>query len=336
MPSLGSHSNRIVIAGASSLLGAELRTLLGESRFAGGDFSLVDEPLAGRTLTEAGGEPAVIQPVEEGSFDRARCVFFAGSCDFTRTNLAGALNAGARIIDLSGAVAEREGTVAWFPKLDWLRGREFDTGAKVFAVPSAIATVASGMALALSRVGLRRIMLIGFEPVSEAGRAGIEELESQTAQLLSFQGLGQPVFDTQVAFNMLDRFGPASSHKLRWTRERVRSETRACLDGKSAMPAIQVVHAPVFYGSVFLATGVFDPGSDSEGLTQACADAGFSMPPNAEAGPSNVSIAGEKTIQLSIPEQDVANPETWWFWGAADNIRLPAANAVKLAEMLLE
>ena len=129
-------------------------------------------------------------------------------------------------------------------------------------MPSAIATAAAGLALALSRVGLRRIMVIGFEPVSEAGRAGIEELETQTGQLLSFQGVGQPVFDTQVAFNMLDRFGPASSHKLSAIRERVRAETRACVDGKSAMPAIQVVHAPVFYGSVFSATGVFDPGSN--------------------------------------------------------------------------
>jgi aspartate-semialdehyde dehydrogenase len=328
-------SHRLVIAGASSLLGTELRTLLGDSRFAGEDFSLVDEPVAVGTLTEAGGEPAVIQPVEEGSFARADCVFFAGSNEFTRTNLPAALQTGAKIIDLSGALAEREGTVAWFPKLDWLRGREFDTQAKVFAVPSAIATAASGLALALSRVGLRRIMLIGFEPVSEAGRAGIEELESQTGQLLSFQGVGQPVFDTQVAFNMLDRFGPGSSHKLKSIRDRVRAETRASVDGKSAMPTIHVVHAPVFYGSVFSATGVFDSGRDSESLAQVCADAGFSLPAEAGDGPSNVSVAGEKTIHLAVPEQDASNPETWWFWGAADNIRLPAANAVKLAEMLL-
>ncbi|MEQ1474619.1 MAG: Asd/ArgC dimerization domain-containing protein, partial [Candidatus Acidiferrum sp.] len=284
---------------------------------------------------EAGGEPAVIQPVEEGSFDHAGCVFFAGSCAFTRTNLNAALRTAAKIIDLSGAVAEREGTVAWFPKLDWLRGREFDTNAKVFAVPSAIATAAAGLALALSRVGLRRIMVTGFEAVSEAGRAGIEELESQTGQLLSFQGVGQPVYDTQVAFNMLDRFGPGSSHKLSATRERVRAETRASVDGKSAMPAIQVVHAPVFYGAAFSATGVFDPGSEAESIAQACLDAGFSLPAEAGDGPSNVSVAGEKTIHLSTPEQDGSNPETWWFWGAADNIRLPAANAVKLAEMLL-
>ena len=335
MPSLERHSNRIVIAGASSLLGAELKTLLGESRFAGEDLLLLDELPAAGTLTEAGGEPAVILPVEEGSFDRTGCIFFAGSRGFTKTNLPAARHSGAKIIDLSGAVAESEGTVSWFPKLDWLRGREFDTEVRIFCVPSAIATAASSLALALSRVGLRRLMLVGFEPVSEAGRAGIEELETQTGQLLSFQGVGQPVFDTQVAFNMLERFGPASSHKLSSIRERVRAEVTASVDGKCAMPAIQVIHAPVFYGSAFSATGVFDAGSGAANIVQACTDAGFTMPVEAADGPSNVSVAGERTVHLATPEQDVSNPETWWLWGAADNIRLPAANAVKLAEMLL-
>jgi aspartate-semialdehyde dehydrogenase len=327
-------SKRIVIAGASSLLGAELRTLLGESRLAEGDFSLVDEPVVAGTLAGVGEDPAVIQTVEEGTFRRARFIFFVGSSEFTQNNLIAALHSDAKLIDLSGALAEREGTVAWFPKLDWLYGREFATEAKVFAVPSAIATAAAGLSLALSRVGLRRIMLTGFEPVSEAGRAGVEELESQTGQLLSFQGVGQPVFDAQVAFNMLDRFGPGSSHKLSATRKRVRAEAKLCVDGKSAMPAIQVVHAPVFYGSAFSATGVFDLGTSSEAIVNACTDAGFPMPVEAEDAPSNVSVAGEKTIHLALPQQDASNPETWWFWGAADNIRLPAANAVKLAEML--
>lgn len=78
MPSLERESNRIVIAGASSLLGAELKSLLEESRFAGREFRLVDEEILAGTLTEAGGEPAVIQPVEEGSFDKARLVFLRG------------------------------------------------------------------------------------------------------------------------------------------------------------------------------------------------------------------------------------------------------------------
>ncbi len=95
MPSLERGSNRIVIVGASSLLGAELRGLLEESRFAGADFRLVDEELAVGTLTEAGGEPAMIQPVEEGSFEKAGVIFFTGSSDFTLANFETASRSGA-------------------------------------------------------------------------------------------------------------------------------------------------------------------------------------------------------------------------------------------------
>src|ERR1700676_3558500 len=125
MPSLERGSNRIVIAGASSLLGAEVRSLVEEIRFAGAEFRLVDEEIAAGTLTEAAGEPAVIRPVEEGTFDRAGKVFFTGSAEFTRANLGAAKAAGAKIIDLSGGIAAESDAVSWFPKLDSLHGRTF-------------------------------------------------------------------------------------------------------------------------------------------------------------------------------------------------------------------
>ena len=78
-----------------------------------------------------------------------------------------------------------------------------------------------------------------------------------------------------------------------------------------------------------------DRGSLAENISNACLDAGFSIPPDSGVGPSNVSVSGSNSIQLSLPEPDASNPETWWLWGAADNMHLPAANAVKLAEMLL-
>src|ERR1700722_19414067 len=107
-------SQRIVIAGASSLLGAEIKSLLEESRFAGWDFSLVDEETAAGTLTEAAGEAAVIQPVEEGSFAKAKLIFFAGSSAFTARNLAAARESGACVIDLSGAALSATGIQVWF------------------------------------------------------------------------------------------------------------------------------------------------------------------------------------------------------------------------------
>ncbi|MGH9743242.1 MAG: Asd/ArgC dimerization domain-containing protein [Candidatus Acidiferrum sp.] len=334
MPSLEQGSHRIVIAGASSLLGAELRSLLEESRFAGAEFRLVDEETAAGVLTEAGGEPAVIQPVEANTFDRAGKIFFTGSADFTRANLGAARASNARIIDLSGAMAGEDVAMSWFPKLDALHGRNFPKDARVFSIPSAAAASAASLTLGLLKIGVSRLVVICFQAVSEAGRAGIEELETQTGQLLSFQGMGQPVFDSQVAFNLLDRFGPGSKHKLHDVRERLRTETKACVGKKSVMPALQVIHAPVFYGSAFAACAELVPGTTLDQISAACENAGLVISPDGEAGPSNVSVAGEKVAHLAKPEEDPARPGAWWFWGAADNIRLPAANAVKLAEML--
>jgi len=166
-------------------------------------------------------------------------------------------------------------------------------------------------------------VVLCFQSVSEAGRQGVEELESQTGQLLSFQGMGQPVFDTQVAFNLLDRFGPGSKHKLSAVRERLRAETKSCIGKKSVMPALQLIHAPVFYGTAFSACAELVPGTKSEQIVAACEDAGFVLPAAGEAGPGNVSVAGEKVAHLAKPEEDPARPGAWWFWGAADNIRCP-------------
>ena len=338
MPSFERESQRVVIAGASSLLGAELNSLLEEWKFAGWDPRLVDEEEAAGTLTDAGGEPAVIQPVEEGSFDRARLVFFTGSPQVTRTNFLAAQEANAMIVDLSGHTTEfpiKLPVVAeWFPGLDTLRGTPTPKDTAIYAIPSAAATAVSALALALAPVGLKQLVVTCFQPVSEAGKAGIEELESQTSQLLSFQNLGMPVFDAQIAFSLLDRFGSEASHSLADARKRIRAEVKACVAAKVPRPAVQVVHAPVFYGTIFSAWSELDREANCQSILEACKAAGFFIT-EGEQGPSNVSAAGENVIQLAAPEPDPAQAGTWWFWGAADNVRLPAWNAVKLAEKLL-
>src|SRR5215471_16163118 len=332
MPSLERDSHRIVIAGASSLLGAELKSLLEESKFAAWDFRLLDEEEAAGTLTEAGGEATVIQPVEEGSFDKARFTFFTGSSKFTLANLLEAMKAGT-VIDLSAETIERGLSTLWFPAGGEVKPAVHVDGNPVYAIPTAAATSVSTLALALAPLGLKSLIVTCALPVSEAGRAGIEELETQTSQLLSFQTVGKPVFDTQVAFTVLDRFGSGSTHSLAAARRRIRAEVKTCLGTKVVRPAVQVMHAPVFYGTVFSAWAELDKGATCQSILDACKKVGFFITQESES-PSNMSAAGEAVIQLGMPEPEPAQVGSWWLWGAADNIRLPAANAVKLAAKL--
>jgi aspartate-semialdehyde dehydrogenase len=328
-------SHRIVIAGASSLLGAEVKSLLEESRFAASDFRLLDEELAAGMLTEAGGEPAVIRPVEEDSFDRARFVFFTGSIEFTRANLALAQRSGAVIIDLSGYSASLPEALPWFRGLQELRGESDPEKPRLATIPSAAAETLIRLTICLQGLGLRQLNATVLLPVSAWGRPGIEELETQSSQLLSIQTPGKQLFDAQIAFNTMDRFGPTSRFDLRAALANLRSEVHACLRGTPILPAIQLVHVPVFYGVTLSACAELDTSADAARIQSACKEAGFSVM-QAPDSPNNLSVAEESAVQLAQPEPDPAKPGTWWFWGAADNIRLPAWNAVKLAEKLAE
>lgn len=335
MHSLERDSKRIVIAGASSLLGAELKSLLEEGRFAGWDFRLLDEEIAAGILTEAGGEPAVIQPVEEGSFDKSRLVFFTGSADFARTNFPAARESGATVIDLSGGVWSGRGPGVsnwrvWFSFLD-----APDDNKSLYVIPSAAGTIAGHLLNALGGAGLFRLAIVFHRPVSEAGRAGIEELETQCAQLLSFQKVGERVFDTQVAYTLLDRYGNSSSEDLSEVTDRIRREAGAAAGKNLVEPSIQVLHAPVFYGYTFSAIAELNSVHKREALEEHLKKTGFLVEENSAIPLGNLNAAGESAIHVKTPEHDPAQLGTWWLWGAADNIRLPAWNAVKLAEKLL-
>ena len=328
-------SLRIVVAGASSLLGAELKSLLEESHFAASDFRLLDEELAAGTLTAAGGEPAVIRPAEEDSFDRARFVFFAGSPEFTRANFALAQRSGATVIDLSGYAVSLNESVPWFRGLESLRGQALAEKPRLVTIPSAAAEMLIRLRFALGDLGLNSMSATILQPVSAWGKLAIEELETQTSHLLALQTPGKQLFDAQVAFNTLNRFGPSSRFDVGAALANVRDEVRSSLGGNGIVPAIQLVHVPAFYGTTFSVCAELDTSVDVARIQSAYKPGGFSMiqPPES---PSNVSVAEESTVVLAPASPDPARPGSWWFWGAADNIRLPAWNAVKLAEKLVE
>jgi aspartate-semialdehyde dehydrogenase len=331
------NSQKIVITGASSLLGHELKSLLEESRFAGWDLHLVDEDETAGILTEAGGEAKIIQRVDEDTFRDARFAFLTGSAAFGKKCLGPAKVAAAAVIDLSHASLADPDATPWFPKIETLSGKIASKDGWLFSVFSVGGMALTSLAMMLqSRYGLRRMVAVVCEPVSEAGRAGIEELETQTSQLLSFQGIGSAVFGTQTAFSMLPRYGSDSKKDLASKLREMRAEISAALDDgqEDGKISVNLLHAPVFYGTTFSVCVDLERDIDSLALAGGCQDAGFVIVPEMEAAPSNVSIAGETSVFLREPLPELSREKSWWLWGAGDNLRVPAYSAVKVAEWL--
>ncbi len=328
---------RVAIAGASSLVGKELKQLLEDGTFPAAEIRLLDEDIAAGTLAEAGGEPVVVQAVDEESFERLRFVFFAGNRAFAARHGETALRAGATVIDLSGGLAEAPLARRWIPALDALLPPPSADPAsgQVYLAPPAPTIVACSIAAALAGFSVERLAIVFLQPVSERGQAGVEELESQTVKLLSFQPIAQEVFDTQVAFNLLDRFGEGSEERLSDARSWIARDVREYLGGCATLLAIQLVQAPVFYVHAFTVYAEFSSPPEPAVLERALGRAGIKLLKESEPRPSNVSVAGENCVVLGPLERDPNVERGYWFWGAADNLRLAAANAVRIAEKLL-
>lgn len=331
---------RLALVGASSLLGKELRQALKDRHFPAGDIVLLDASVLPGTLTEAAGEPAFFHALAPESFEGARLVFFAGTPAETGQNWAAARRAGADVVDLTGALSADASARVRIPALDSelpplvSRAKEQDAPA-VYVSPSAPVIVACTLALALQPFSPRPLALLLFLPVSESGQAGVDELESQTASLLSFQEISRSVFDAQIAFNLLAQYGEASPRRLADWRAAMERDASRCLTGRASAPAIQLVQAPVFYGYAFAAYAELAAPLTEElarRIEASLAGLGAHIAAPEEPAPSSVSVAGESEIHLARLEVRPDGASGVWLWGAADNLRLSAANAARIAE----
>jgi aspartate-semialdehyde dehydrogenase len=154
-------------------------------------------------------------------------------------------------------------------------------------------------------------------------------------KLLSFEPIPQKVFDAQVGFNMLPAYGEESSEKLRDVRAGIVGEVRNYLAGRLPMAAIAIVQAPVFYSHAFTAYAEFKAAPGVKDVVAQLKNAGLKVADADDPPPTNVSVAGEARPVVGQPEADPGIETGVWLWGAADNLRVPAATAVAIAEKLL-
>ena len=333
-------SLRVAIAGATSLRGKDLKYWLEEGGFPAGEIRLVDEEIAAGMLTEVAGEPTVVQSVSESSFEGLRFVFFAGSSAFAAQHGRTADRAGASVIDMTGGLWTGPRARPWIPRLDALISPPAASSLPnddypTWVAPSTAAILACSLAAAFAELSAVRLAIVFFHPVSERGEQGISELEAQTVKLLSFQPIPQQVFDTQVAFNLMNRWGAESKERLADVRKAIAAEVQQYLAGRISLPAVMLVQAPVFYGQAFAAWAEFKDSVNEETLSAKLKSAGFNVVPPDDPSPSNVLAAGETQPMITVPERDANIMNGYWFWGAADNFRLASVNATQIAERLL-
>jgi aspartate-semialdehyde dehydrogenase len=349
-----------VIVGASSLLGRELVEELEQTSLAKWDLKLLASTAADpdhgatdpRQVGPEADDDVALQPVTAASFAGADVVFFAGDQAATSLHWKAAHEAGASIVDLTGALEDLPGVLL---RSGWSRDR---SAPNLTAYAASIAHPAALMlALTVERLhpyGLRRLVATVLEPASQQGSEGVDELQKQAVAVLSFKPLEQTVFDAQVVFNMRASLGGNARASLTEVGARVVREVTQLTGMADGVVAVQVLQAPVFHGSTASVFVELDVDVEENAVRSMLQGDLVRVAISNDDLPTNESIAGEREITIAIRaaeglpdaasmrQEELAGKEVarlrtgsaFWLWMAADNLRLTARSATFCAAEL--
>jgi aspartate-semialdehyde dehydrogenase len=182
-------------------------------------------------------------------------------------------------------------------------------------------------------IPVKRAVATVFLPVSEFGQKGMDELHEQTVNLLSFQQLPKDIFDVQVAFNLVSRYGDKAISTLSSVTDRILRHYKKITADKAIVPSVQIVQPPIFHGNAVSLNLQLESAADIAQISSAIAGEHISATPTSEDAPSNVNAAGQGDILVAVTP-DAAQANSVWLWAASDNLRVAASIGVELAESM--
>jgi aspartate-semialdehyde dehydrogenase len=197
--------------------------------------------------------------------------------------------------------------------------------------------------------GLERVVGTVLQPVSHAGRAGIDVLSTETIALLSQSEPPEPeLFPDVVAFDCVPSTGPfaedtedtedargAGGDRATVFESRLRADLRRLL-GPDLEVAVTGVQVPTFVGEgSTLAVQTRSPLSVEDAMAALEKAPGVELWASQDASPSTRDSSACAEVLVGRVRRDPSHERGLLLWLAADGLRLVASNVAKLAETRL-
>jgi aspartate-semialdehyde dehydrogenase len=185
---------------------------------------------------------------------------------------------------------------------------------------------------------LKRVVACTIESVSGAGRAGIEELQQQTVELMSGRSVDVALFPHRIAFNLVPQVGDLLDGGASQCEQQTIDALRRLLDDAELGISVTRVRAPLFYGTaISMSVETVDPMTAAD-ARQALRVAPCILLQDDDALSSYSTPAdavGQDAICVGRIRADEAS-NVLDLWIVFDNLRKGcAANAVQIAEILV-
>ena len=325
----------IALVGGETLLGREVREVFGESSLGDQLRLLAGDDDESVRIANIGETPAILNRLDPAEVEDAAVVILAGTDESSKLALKS--NPCGVIIDLTGASEEDPHARVRAPQVENGDYRADRDGPQIAAHPAAVA-----IALVLARLHpafpIARSIVHVFEPASQRGASGIDELQRQTVSLLSFQPLPKEVFAAQLSFNMLPKLGDEATVQLQDVEDRIDRHLATLLERAETgvpMPSIRLTQVPVFHGYSISFWIEFEDAPDVISLEEVLSGDWVDVRTGDVDPPDNAGIAGQSGIAVGAIAPDRNDGNAVWLWLAADNLRLIAETAALIAREAL-
>jgi aspartate-semialdehyde dehydrogenase len=189
--------------------------------------------------------------------------------------------------------------------------------------------------------GIERINVCTYQAVSGTGKEAIEELASQTAELLNGRSAKAAVYPKQIAFNVLPQIDVFQENGYTKDEMKMVWETRKIMEDDAIQVNPTAVRVPVFYGhseAVHIETREKLTVEQARALLQQ-AEGVVVIDERRDGGyPTAVSEgAGHDPVYVGRIREDISHPRGLDLWVVADNVRKGAAlNSIQIAEILVK
>ncbi len=328
----------IAVIGATGAVGRVFLDILEERNFPTTDIRLcASERSVGKNL-KANGQEIAVELVTPELLSQVDIAFISASGDVSRQWAPIAVQQGALVIDDSSVFRMDPEVALVVPEVN---ASDLDTNNGIVSIPNCSTTPLVMVLKPLMDVNpVVRVIADTYQSVSGTGAAAVEELRTQSGQVLDGKNVEPSAYPHQIAFNTLPHIEPFLENGYTNEEMKMVNETRKILHDDSIAVSATCVRVPVVVShSEAIHIEFANPISPGEVREILAAFPGIKIldDPTANVYPMPVNATGKDEVFVGRIRQDVSHPNGIAMWVVSDNLRKGAAtNAIQIAEEVLK
>ncbi|MBI3724554.1 aspartate-semialdehyde dehydrogenase, partial [bacterium] len=190
----------VAIVGATGAVGREMLVILEERKYPLDDIRLLASPRSAGSTLPFRGQKHPVRALERDSFKGVDVALFSAGASISKEWAPRAVESGAVVVDNSSAFRYEKDIPLVVPEIN---PQALERHAGIIANPNCTTIIIAVAVYPLHRrAGLKRLVAATYQAASGAGAKAMEELRTQTRDVLDGKPAKPEVFPTQIAFNL--------------------------------------------------------------------------------------------------------------------------------------